>query len=110
MNYFTEMKAEYNRISAKIASLERKINTLPEGSLEWRKKGDGFKYYRSLDHKKEYISKNKTELLNGLAKKKYLQKMLIDARAEKHAIGKYLSSHQEKDRAYELSQAVSFWI
>lgn len=102
MNYYNEMKAEYNRLSTQIVSLERAIDALPEGSLSWRKKDDVYRYYQYLDSKRKYLSKKDAGMIENLAKKKYLQKMLIDVKAEKNAIGKYMTSHQEKNRALEL--------
>ncbi len=102
MNLFEEMKAEYIRLSAQTASLERAIDALPEGSLEWRKRGNTYRYYRRTQDKKEYIAKSNPQLIEALAKKKYLQKMLIDAKEEKTAISKYLNAHKGKDRPKEL--------
>ena len=102
MNYVNEMKGEYNRISTQVTSLEKAIAALPEGSLEWRKKGGSYKYYQCVNGKKMFISKKNTQLLEALAKKKYLQKMLMDAKSEKNAIGKYLTNHKEISQASEF--------
>ena len=102
MNYPEVMKNEYTRLSAKINSLEHAIAKLPDGSLEWRKRGDVYRYYHRADGKKVYLSKEKQELIDALAKKSYLTWMLSDAQRERLAISKYLSYHKDVDRAQEL--------
>ena len=102
MNYPEALKSEYVRLSAQVNSLERAIATLPEGSLEWRKRGDSYRYYHRADGKKVYLSKEKHELIEALAKKSYLSKMLTDVQQERMAISKYLYHHKDTDRAQEL--------
>ena len=102
MNLFKELKGEHIRLSAKIASLERAISKLPEGSLKVKRRGNTHRFYHCQDKSERFISKKETDLLEALAKKKYYQKMLQDARKEKNAIGKYLCSHSEDNLADQL--------
>ncbi len=102
MKYPEVLKAEYRRLSVHITALERAIDSLPEGSLIWRKKDNVYRYYWYKDGARTYLSKDKQELIEGLAKKKYLNKMLIQARQEKKAISKYLKCHSDEDHAQEL--------
>lgn len=103
MELFEYAKAEYDKLSRQVSALERAISTAPPGSLEWSKRGDRVRYYNRIDDQKSFISQAKDyDLIEALAKKKYLQKMLTDARHEKEAIGKYLRAHSEEDRAKAL--------
>ncbi len=102
MELYPQMLSEYNRLSAQVASLERAIGKLPEGNLEFNKNGTGFRHYKAIGKNRIYLPKKEWGTVEELAKKKYLQKMLIDAKLERDAIGKYLKAHSEEDRAKAL--------
>lgn len=102
MHLYPQLLNEYNRLSTHISSLEKAIAQLPEGSLTFNKNGSNYRYYKKLNGKRIYLSKKDWPTVEALAKKKYLQKMLLDAKQERGAIGKYLSAHNEEDRAKAL--------
>ena len=99
---FDLLSQEYTRLSSQICSLENAIERLPEGSLEFNKNGNRYRHYQSINKKRTYLPLSEQETIEALAKKKYLQKMLMDARNEKSAIGKYLKAHNDKDHAHDL--------
>lgn len=96
MQLFEQMKEEYDRLSARIAQLEDAVSQLSEGSLGWQKRGENYRYYRLTDAKHFLSRKKDPDLIEELAKKKYLQKLLSDDKNELAAIEKYLKSHREK--------------
>ena len=103
MTLYDNAITEYRRLGKKTELLEQAIDKLPPGSLEWARRGERFRFYQREDGKKRFLSaKKEKELLEDLAKKKYLQKMLMDTRNEKEAIGKYLRTHKKEDHAGDL--------
>lgn len=95
MEMFEQMKKEHARLAARISQLEHAVAQLPEGSLGWYKRGGNFRYYHLTDTKHFLSLKKDHAFIEELAKKKYLQKLLSDAKIESSAIEKYLKSHRE---------------
>ncbi len=103
MTFFETSKTEYWRLEKKVEALESAIAKLPSGSLEWNRRGDRYRFYRRKGEEKKFISQTKDQpLIEALAKKKYLKKMLMDTRREKDAIAKYLKAHKDEDHARDL--------
>ena len=102
MQLYESILKEYMRLSAQISSLERAIEKLPEGNLEFNKNGTGFRHFKAVSKKRTYLPKKEWKTVEDLAKKKYLQMLLRNARYEKNAIGKYLNAHSNRDYAQEL--------
>lgn len=99
---FEQMKKEHARLSARIPQLEHAIEQLPEGSLGWCKRGENYRYYCLTDTKHFLSRRNDRAFIEELAKKKYLQKLLTDAKYELAAIKKYLKNHKEQSLAEKL--------
>lgn len=87
------MKREYQRLMHKIDDLEKQIKNCPQGTLVCNTQGDYHKWYQVLDGRRCYIKKDKRELAEQLATKKYLSALLEECKQEKHAIDKYLKYH-----------------
>ena len=101
MNHYEMMSAESGRLASNIATIEKMLCALPEGTLRYWKTGDGYKHFVVKNGKRAYISTKDQELVAQLAKKKILTKMLQDAKAEKAAIDSYLNNHCEIDHVAE---------
>ena len=99
---YDQMQAEHARLTRRISSLENEIARMPEGDLGWQRRGEKYRYYCQTD-KRQYLSKTKDRsLIEDLAKKKYLEKMLSDDKNECAAIERYLKGHRDPALAQKL--------
>ena len=90
---YERMLAESKRLEKELESLQKQLNTLPEGKLISSKNGPYYKWYKSDGTNKIYIPHSNHELLTQLAQKKYLSALIHDLKNEKEAIDHYLSMH-----------------
>ena len=102
MDYYRLLTEEKERLSAQTEKYLKAIADFPEGTLTVNKNGDYCKYYFLKDSKRHYIPQNENQLIEELAKKKYLLAKVKDARAEINAIDLYLKHHKDKSLAEQL--------
>ena len=91
------MSARYELLTNTIKSLEKKLKTLPEGSLKIKKTKNHTYYYWSKykEPDKDLTSKD-SDLIQKLIQKNYLQNVLKAAKTESEALRKILSSYPEE--------------
>lgn len=89
------MIKEQQELQRQIFAIQTRINTLPDGKLICARSKNGYKWYQSDGHKKEYISKKERRLAELLAEKKYLNLKLNALKKEFSAINFYLRHHSE---------------
>lgn len=96
------MEAEHLRLDNQINSIKTQLKHLPPGKLICSHTGKYSKWYQSDGHTKSYITKEKRELAEALAIKKYLSLLLEDLENEKRAIEYYLKHSSFHGKAEEL--------
>lgn len=96
------MKAEQLRLENQINSIKRQLEALPPGKLICSHNGRYSKWYQSDGHTKSYIPKEKRQLAEALAIKKYLLLMLEDLENEKRATEFYLRHSSFHGKAEQL--------
>jgi len=84
---------ENEQINAQLATLEKEINSLPEGKLICAINGKHYKWYFSDRHQCTYLPKSNLALAQKLARKKYLYYQIDDLKQQKKALEKYLENY-----------------
>ena len=91
---YSQAKERAALLEAAIDRAESILATAPEGKLRDVKHRDGYQYYLRKtpgDSSGKYIPKSDMEMVKELAQKEYLQDFNKAARAELHAINKYMA-------------------
>lgn len=104
MDHYHLLAEEKDWLSAQTEKYLQAIAGFPEGTLTANKNGDYCKYYVLKDSKRHYIPQNDYQLIEELAKKKYLLAIVKDAQAEINAIDLYLKHHKNKSFTEQLLQ------
>ena len=84
---------EYQKNEKQIQTLKQQLKTFPEGKLVCTKNGKYSKWYRSDGSTYDYIPKQKRQLAEKLAHKKYLSFQLQALLNEQEALSSYLKHH-----------------
>lgn len=94
MDYLQQMTAAQKRLRSKVQNYQTALVQLPEGSLKANKNGSSYKYYQVIDKERRYLSQNEKQLIENLAKKKFLLAEIQDAEKEIKAIDSYFRNHK----------------
>lgn len=96
------MKSAQQRLDKKINSLSAKLEQFPDGKLICNRNGNRYKWYHSDGHNWTYIPKDKRQLAEALAVKKYMicQKDYLEQ--EKRAVEHYLEVCPKENKAEQL--------
>lgn len=87
---YERMLKEKQRLEDEIRTVQKKLQTMPEGTLVCSKNHTRYKWYISNGHTKEYLPKKEKKLAEQLAARKYLTTLQKDLLLEKKAIDAYL--------------------
>ena len=87
--------AEETRLKAILKTTKERLKNAPEGTLRLSSNKFGRMYYRLTD-KKEYISKNNTDLISALAQKSYDKKIVKQAEKELEQLEHFLGEYKEE--------------
>jgi len=95
MDLYRLLQEEKNRLELREDRYNKVIEKMPEGILTTNKNGSYSKFYVLKEGKRQYISQDNAQLIEALAKKKYLMAELKDIQTEVKAIELYLKHHKE---------------
>ena len=95
MDLYRLLHEEKNKLELKEERYNKVVEKMPEGLLTTNKNGSYNKFYVLKEGKRQYISQDNTQLIEELAKKKYLMAELKDIQTEIKAIELYLKHHKE---------------
>ena len=90
---YDRIKKEHTRLQEQILELQGQIDRLPEGKLICTHGKDGFRWYHSDGHHRNYIPKKERGMAEKLAVKKYYSLLLEERKQEKRSLECYLRHH-----------------
>lgn len=100
---YEEMLKQEQLLEQKLKTIQKQLESLPDGTLICTRNGNRYKWYQSKDHAYNYIPKSNLTLAEQLARKKYLSLLFSDILHEKEAIHAYLEKHNaEPGQAEQL--------
>lgn len=96
---------EKEQLDKKIAAIDTKLASLPDGKLICALNGKHYKWYCSDGHTPVYLPKKEVDLATRLAQKQYLLYEKEDLENQRTAITKYLTSYKpSSNKAEQLLQ------
>ena len=95
---YEQILKEQNRLENELQSVQTQLQMLPDGNLICSRNQNRYKWYISNGHTKIYLPKNKQQLAEQLAAKKYLTARRNDLLLEKKAIDSYLRHYNADTR------------
>lgn len=98
---YERILTEHQRLERQIQSIRQELSTLPPGKLICCHHGPRHKWYQSDGYTKVYIPKKDSQLVEQLARKKYLTLKLEDLENEKRALDFYLR-HRTPNRKADV--------
>ena len=87
---YEQAKHRLVQIDKEIPYIERKLQEYPEGNLFIAGTGKYTKWYKSLNGRKEYITKSNSSLASSLAAKRYWRMRVKELKTEREALQCYL--------------------
>jgi len=100
--FYNQVLSETTQLKQKIADIQKKMCTLPDGKLICAQNGSCQKWYQSDGHTKTYIPKKNRHLAEQLAIKKYLSLLLEDLENELLANQFYLKHRSPESKSEQL--------
>lgn len=91
----TRINGRYKRLTELISRVEDKMNTFPEGRISVKRHGKKSYYYLVADGQEMYLAKDKSDLIESLLQKKYLEKVLRTAKEEMNVLKRLISAYPE---------------
>lgn len=99
---FEYIQREYQTLLNEIETVQKQIDSLPDGRLLCARNGTRYKWYHSIGSDKFYLPKSNLQLAEQLAQKEYLSLHLQDMLQEKKALEQYFLHHSNhSSRALE---------
>lgn len=91
---YQQVLVEHKRLAHQITLIQQELDRMPEGHLLCAKNGEYYKYYQSDGHRQIYIPKSNFDLIQILARKKYLSLQLKECKQKIAALQLYLDASE----------------
>ena len=91
----SQIKGRYKRLTELINRIEERMKALPEGRIYVKSHGKKSYYYLVADGQEMYLAKDKSDLIESLLQKKYLEKVLRTAKEEMDVLKRLIRTYPE---------------
>lgn len=102
MYLYEKMIQKKQEISKQLNDIQMSLSEQPSGTLTCARNGMYYKWYQTTDGTTSYLPKDKRELAEKLAVKRYLSCLQEDLRKEQYAIESYLRLHEDLPKAERI--------